>query len=47
MGAGRMDSLFMFTEELAGITCTILVESSLMEEKDTLKSLEKWTAARW
>lgn len=31
----------MFTEERAGITCTILVESSLVEEKDTLKSLEK------
>lgn len=44
MDAGRMDSLFTFTQERAGITCTILVESSLLEEKDTLKSLEKWTA---
>lgn len=47
MVAGRMGSSFMFTKKLAGITCTILVESSVVEEKDTLKSLEKWTAARW
>lgn len=37
MDDGRIDSLFMFTEKLVGFTRTIVVESSLMEEKRDLE----------